>query len=310
VIIGSDESQQVKGASVHKLASQTAALREENLDEVREYLKELAKPLCKTAGETPLPPLHAINHCINLIDEDKVYPWRASRCPEAFMPQWIVKRNEYITSGHWETTSSQNVVPMMFIPKATKPGEAPKLRTPVDLRPRNANTVKMSSPLPDMDGIIRRAASHRYVSLMDQKDAYEKMRIALEDVWKSAFSTPNGNMVSNVIQLGDCNVPATYQQLMNHIFSPYIGVFMDTYLDDLIIYSDTLEEHIEHVKIMLDILKREKFYLSEGKLDFLSKCIKILGRVIDEDGIQMDPDKVDALVRWKAPVNCELLQGF
>ena len=145
---------------------------------------------------------------------------------------------------------------------------------------------------------------------MDQKDTYEQMHIQPEDVWKSAFSTPNGNMVSNVIQLGDCNAPATYQALMNHIFLPYIGVFMDTYLDDLIIYSDTLEEHIEHVKIVLAILEKEKLHLSEGKLDFLSKCIKILGRIVDKDGIQMDPDKVDALVHWKAPMNHDLLQGF
>ena len=107
---------------------------------------------------------------------------------------------------------------------------------------------------------------------MDQKDTYEQMRIQPEDVWKSAFSTPNGNMVSNVIQLGDCNALATYQALMNHIFLPYIGVFMDTYLDDLIIYSDTLEEHIEHVKIVLAILEKEKLYLSEGKLDFYSSA--------------------------------------
>src|SRR6266567_849851 len=199
---------------------------------------------------------------------------------------------------------------MMFIPKAAKPGEKPKLRTPVDLRPRNANTIKMASPLPEINGIMRRVASHHYVSILDQKDAYEQMRIDPKDIWKSAFSMPNGNMVSNVIQLGDCNVLATYQALMNHIFLPYIGVFMDTYLDDLIIYSDSIEEHIEHVKIVLDILKKEKLSLSEGKLDFLPKQIKVLGRVVDEDGIQMDPYKVDALVRWKAPVNRELLHGF
>ena len=74
VIIGSDNSLPVKGASVHKLVSRSTALREENLDEVREYLKELAKQLCKTVGETPLPPLRAINHWINLINEDMVYP--------------------------------------------------------------------------------------------------------------------------------------------------------------------------------------------------------------------------------------------
>ena len=196
MLIGSDESLPVKGASVHKLASRSAILREENLDEVREYLKELAKPLCKTAGETPLPPLRAINHRINLINEDMVYPWRASRCPEAFMSKWVVKRNEYIATGRWETTSARNVVPMMFIPKAAKPGKEPEIRTPVDLRPRNANTIKMSSPLPDIDGIMRRVSSHRYVSLLDQKDVYEQMRIQPEDVWKTAFSTPNGTWLA------------------------------------------------------------------------------------------------------------------
>ena len=71
------------------------------------------------------------------------------------MPKWVVKHNKYIATGHWETTSSRNVVSMMFIPKAAKPGKEPEIRTPVDLCPRNANTVKMSSPLPDIDGIMR-----------------------------------------------------------------------------------------------------------------------------------------------------------
>ena len=106
MIIGSDDSLPVKGGSTHKLTSRSATLWEENLDEVHEYLKELAKPLCKTAGETPLPPLRTINHRINLINKDMVYPWRASWCPEAFMPKWVVKHNKYIVTGHWETTSS------------------------------------------------------------------------------------------------------------------------------------------------------------------------------------------------------------
>jgi hypothetical protein len=77
-------------------------------------------------------------------------------------------------------------------------------------------------------------------------------------------------MVSLVVQMGDCNVPATYQALMNHIFSSYIGRFMDIYLDDIVIYSDTLEEHVKHVKMILDILKQEKLYLSRSKLHLVN----------------------------------------
>ena len=85
---------------------------------------------------------------------------------------------------------------------------------------------------------------------------------------------------------------------------------MDIYLDDIVIYSSTLVEHVEHVKLVLDILEREKLYLSEKKLHFISPELHILGRIIDDDGIRMDPDKVDSVVNWKVPTNCDLLRGF
>jgi hypothetical protein len=97
---------------------------------------------------------------------------------------------------------------------------------------------------------------------------------------------------------------------MNHIFAAYLGVWMDVYLDDIIVYSDTLEEHIEHVKIVIDLLTKEKLYLSKRKLQFLCKELKVLGHVIDVDGIRMDPAKVDNVLAWKVPTNRDLLRGF
>lgn len=124
------------------------------------------------------------------------------------------------------------------------------------------------------------------------------------------MTTPDGNMVSLVLQQGDCNAVATYQSLMNHIFGPYIGVFMDVYLDDIDIYSDTLADHVKHVKVVVDILEREQLYLSASKLHFLCREMKILGRIVDDEGIRMDPDKVDSVLNWKVPTNKELLRGF
>lgn len=85
---------------------------------------------------------------------------------------------------------------------------------------------------------------------------------------------------------------------------------MDIYLDDIIIYSDTLDEHVKHVKMVLDILKREKLYLSKDKLSFIQPELKILGRIIDNEGIRMDSTKVDSVINWKVPTNCDLLRGF
>jgi Reverse transcriptase (RNA-dependent DNA polymerase) len=161
-----------------------------------------------------------------------------------------------------------------------------------------------------MKGMLRRTASKPFHSALDLKSAYEQIRIVPEHVDRSTVTTPDGNMVSQVIQIGDCNAPATYQALMNHLFSSYIGRFMDVYLDDIVVYSNSLEDHVEHVKIVLDILRKEKLYLSKGKLRFIADELRILGRVIDDKGIRMDPDKVDSVLKWKTPTNRDLLRGF
>jgi len=310
VLIGNDASLPISGKSVTSIASRAMDTSQAAIERAREELINYAEPLCKAASETGLPPFRAINHKIPLIDEKKVYPWRPSRCPEVFREQWAEKRDAYLRTGRWKITSSGNTVPMLLIAKPRVPGGPLLLRTVVDLRARNDNTYKQTSPLPDPEGILRRAAAHTFRSLMDGKDAYEQIRIEPDHVHRTAVTTPDGNMVSLVIQIGDCNAPATYQALMNHIFSGYIGRIMDIYLDDIVVYSNSLDEHVSYVKLIIDILKREKLYLSKNKLHFLKKELKILGRIITDDGIRMDPDKVDNVLSWKTPTNRDLLQGF
>ena len=185
---------------------------------------------------TYLPLFQAINHTIPLIDELKIYSWCPSWCPEIFHAQWVEKRDAYLKSGRWEISPSGNTVPMLLIPKLnTNPLE---LRTVVDLRERNKNTQRMTSPLPDMEGVLRRTAKHKYRTTLDIKNAYEQIRVIPEHVSRTAVTTPDGNMVSNIVQLGDCNAPATYQSLMNYLFSSFIDRFLNIYLVDIVIYSD------------------------------------------------------------------------
>ena len=309
IVIGNETALPMKAGADTKLMAAGISLSNEEIDAVREELVQRAIPLCREVDETELPPLRDINHTIPLIDEAKTYPWRPSKCPEAFREQWAEKRNAYLKSGRWEVTSSGNTVPMLLIPKPYT-SDPVLLRCVVDLRVRNKNTHKMTSPLPDMEGMLRRTAGHKYRSTLDLKSAYEQIRVIPEHVPRTTVTTPDGNMVSHVIQQGDCNAPATYQALMNHLFSPYIGRFMDIYLDDIVIYSNTLDEHKEHVRIILDILEREKLYLSRNKVHFLQPSLKLLGRIIDDNGIRMDMDKVDTVLNWKVPTNRDLLRGF
>ena len=117
VVIGSKEPLPIKGDQVQVLESCAAEVLEEQISEVRQQLYELAKLLCTKASETELLPLRAINHQIPIIDHEKVYPWRPSRCPEALRSQWVEKRRAYLETCRWRVTTNGNTVPMLFIKK-------------------------------------------------------------------------------------------------------------------------------------------------------------------------------------------------
>ena len=204
-----------------------------------------------------------------------------------------------------------NAIPMLLINKKPGPNGELRLRTVFDERERNANTKKMTSPLPDQQTILMNVCRHWYRILINCRDAYELCQVELADVWKTLFNTPDGTMISNIMQIGDCNAPAMYQTLMNHLFSRYIGVFMDVYIDDIIIYLDSIKDHLKPCRIVIDILHREKLYLATtDKLQFFASELKILGHVVDNKGVIMDPHKVEEILHWKTPINKVLLLQF
>ena len=149
-----DAALPITGASIAGVSSRALLIEPNDLEAAHKTLRDYAKPLCKIAGETELPPLRVINHTIPLIDENKVYHWRPSCCPEALRSQWVEKRDAYLCTGCWEITNTSNMIPMLLIVKPREPGELVLLRTVFDLRERNENTHKMTSPLPDPEGIL------------------------------------------------------------------------------------------------------------------------------------------------------------
>ena len=169
---------------------------------------------------------------------------------------------------------------------------------------------KLASPLPDIEEILCEVSKHKYRSLIDRKDTYEQIWVIPEHVHRMIFMTLDGTMELLVMQQGNCNAGATYQTLMNHIFAPYLGVFVYVYLDDIIIFSDSIKEHVDHIRIMFDILRKEKLYLGLSKMQFFAEELKILGHIIDDKGISMDPHKVDKVLNWKMPTNKDLLRSF
>jgi len=194
-----------------------------------------------------LPPLRTVNHEINLIDPDKKYTYHLPRCPASVRKEFQHKLNRYVNAQWWVPATGTQAAPLMCVPK--KDG---RLRTVVDARQRNDNTRKDVTPLPDQDVIREDVARAKYRSKIDLADAYEQVRVEPRDVPKTLFSTVMGTYHSNVVQQGDCNAPATFQRLMTSIFRDVIGKFMHVYLDDIFVFSESVEDHESQLKVVFD----------------------------------------------------------
>ena len=285
----------------------TTQMRERDIP----HLREQWTAECRMSFESQpdrLPPLREINHRIPLVDESKRHHYRQPRCPEAFREALLTKINRYTAAGWWEPVTTSQAVPMLCVPKSSK--NQHELRTVFDLREQNANTHKDLTPMPDQDAIRHAVAKAKYRSKCDISNAYELIRVEPKDVWKTAFSTIYGTFISNVMQQGDCNAPSTFQRFVTHLFREHIGKFVHVYLDDIFIFSDTIEDHEKHLRIILDILRDAEMTLNPKKCDFYSEQMDCLGHVIDNQGIHADASKMSQVQEWRTPRNYHDVQRF
>ena len=158
---------------------------------------------------------------------------------------------------------------MLCIPKKNS-----KLHTVFDLQEQNDNTVKDMTPFPDQDIIRNDIARVAYQSKLNMSEVYEQICIVLEHVHKTAFSTVLGTFKSQVMQMGDFNAPPTFQQLMTAIFHDCISRFIHVYLDNIFIYSCSIEEHKKHLVIVFQQLRDHHLFLSKSKVNlYVRYCI-------------------------------------
>jgi Reverse transcriptase (RNA-dependent DNA polymerase) len=129
-------------------------------------------------------------------------------------------------------------------------------------------------------------------------------------VSKTAFTTILGTFRSQVMQMGDCNAPSTLQQLMTVIFRDCIGRFVHVYMDNVFIFSCSIEEHEKHLSIVFDILHKNHLFLSKKKVDLYSKRMECLSHIINNRGIHADADKIQQVREWRTPRTYNDVQGF
>ncbi|GJW27575.1 putative reverse transcriptase domain-containing protein [Tanacetum coccineum] len=134
-----------------------------------------------------------------------------------------------------------------------------------------------------------------------ERDLHHQLRVHEDDIPKTAFRTRYGHFEFTVMPFGLTNAPAIFMDLMNRVCRPYLDKFVIVFIDDILIYSKTQEEHVEHLRLVLELLKKEKLYAKFSKCEFWLREVQFLGHVINGNGIHVDPSKIEAVKNWKAP---------
>jgi hypothetical protein len=182
--------------------------------------------------------------------------------------------------------------------------------TPGATPPSRHITVKNAYPLPRVDELFDRLQGARFFTKIDLRSGYHQIRIAAEDVSKTAFRTRYGHFEFLVLPFGLTNAPATFMHLMHQSFRRFLDEFVLVFLDDILIYSKTLEEHERHVRQVLEVLRREKLYAKLSKCELMRTSVEFLGHIVGREGVRMMESKVRAVVDWPAPTNVTHVRAF
>ncbi|GAA5916771.1 hypothetical protein JCM5296_001318 [Sporobolomyces johnsonii] len=213
--------------------------------------------------------------------------------------------DSHLKSGFIRPSKSPVGAPILFIKK--KDGS---LRLCVDYHNLNSVTIKNKYPLPLIDETLDRLSGAQFFTKLDLRNGYHQLRIAEGDEWKTAFRTRYGHFEYQVMPFGLTNTPAAFQNLINDTFRPFLDSFVVVYLDDILVYSKTKEQHEAHVKQVLETMREAKLYAKAEKCTFDDSSTEYLGFIIDRDGVKMDPTKIEAVRSWPLPTNVKEVQSF
>jgi hypothetical protein len=179
----------------------------------------------------------------------------------------------------------------------------------IDYRRLNDITVKNRYPMHILDEILDELAGTQYFIKLDMCSGYHQVRMKSEDEYKTTFKTHQGHYQFRVMPFGLTNAPATFRGLMNEVLAPFLRKFVLVFLDDILIYSPTLEEHIVHLTQVLEQLREHQLYMNMSKRSFAQTQLSYLGHIISDKGVASDSSKISAMVEWPTPTNVTELRG-
>lgn len=306
-----NERNQIYAVSVSDIRNHLEKDKKSEVEEMEELLKKVPSeyhdllPLFTKKEADKLPPHRYVDHAIEL-EEGKKPPfgplYNMSNLELQALGEYL---DENQKKGFIRPSTSSSASPVLFV---RKPGGG--LRFCVDYRGLNAITKKNRYPLPLIDETLRQLQNSRIFTRLDLRGAYNLIRIRQGDEHLTAFRTRYGLFEYLVMPFGLTNAPATCQQFVNDTLRQFLDRFCVVYLDDILIYSQSHEEHKKHVRLILETLLKAGLYVKGEKCEFFTSSTTFLGFVVSTSGISMDPTKVSTITEWKPPANVKDLQSF
>ena len=252
-----------------------------------------------------LPPDRAIEFVIELIPGTKPISFPPYRMVPAELKELKAQLEELLSKGFIRPSTSPWGTPVLFVKK--KDGS---LWLCIDYRQLNRATIRNQYPLPHIDELFDQLHGSRVYSKIDLRSGYHQLRVRENDVSKTAFRTRYGHYEFLVMPFRLTNALAAFMDLMNRVFSPYLDKFVIVFIDDIIVYSGSPEEHVEHLRTVLQILRERQLYAKFSKCQFWLDKVAFLGHVISAEGISVDPRKIETIVNWKPPTNVSEICSF
>ena len=245
-----------------------------------------------------LPPPRALDMTIVLVPGATVPKGGTPRCTPAEIEALRTILQQYLRKKWIQRSNSPYAAPVMLVPKKGDPPGSPGSRMVINYRPLNAVTIVGEVPLPVIEDVLLCLQGAQWFTTMDMEQGFHQVRMAPEDRHKTAFRTFMGQFEWCVMPFGLKGAPGTFQSIMNSIFFDLLGKGVLVYMDDVLIYSKTFDQHLDLLDNVLQRLSQHQMYPKLSKCKFAAQSIQYLGYQVGADGIHPSPEKVSAIAVW------------